>query len=60
MKKFFQLAIMFTLCVCALPASAQDVPADYQAVLNSLGRTGDFKSGVLKVNIPRNDLKMTI
>jgi len=60
MKKFIRLAIMFTLCVCVLPASAQDVPAEYQAVLNSLGRTGDFKAGVLKVNIPRNDLKMTI
>jgi hypothetical protein len=25
-----------------------------------LGRTGDFKEGVLKINIPRNDLKVTI
>jgi len=40
--------------------SAQDVPADYQEVLKSLDRKGDFKAGVLKVNIPRNDLKMTI
>lgn len=39
---------------------AQDVPADYQEVLKSLDRKGDFKAGVLKVNIPRNDLKMTI
>jgi Domain of Unknown Function (DUF1259) len=41
-------------------AVAQDVPADYQEVLKALDRKGDFKSGVLKVNIPRNDLKMTI
>jgi hypothetical protein len=40
--------------------SAQDVPGDYQDVLKSLDRKGDFKAGVLKVNIPRNDLKMTI
>jgi hypothetical protein len=40
--------------------SAQDVPGDYQEVLKSLDRKGDFKAGVLKVNIPRNDLKMTI
>ena len=40
--------------------SAQDVPADYQEVLKSLDRKGDFKAGVLKVNIPRNDLKMTV
>src|ERR1700721_3800487 len=39
---------------------AQDVPGDYQDVLKSLDRKGDFKAGVLKVNIPRNDLKMTI
>jgi hypothetical protein len=52
------------LCACfvsfGIPAVAQDVPADYQEVLKSLDRKGDFKAGVLKVNIPRNDLKMTI
>jgi hypothetical protein len=41
-------------------AFAQDMPGDYQDVLKSLDRKGDFKAGVLKVNIPRNDLKMTI
>ena len=41
-------------------ASAQEMPADYTAVLSSLGKTGDFKDGVLKVNIPRNDLRVTI
>jgi len=44
----------------SVKAAAQDVPADYQDVLKSLDRKGDFKSGVLKVNIPRNDLKMTV
>ncbi len=52
------------LCTCfvsfVIPAVAQDVPADYQEILKSLDRKGDFKAGVLKVNIPRNDLKMTI
>jgi hypothetical protein len=43
------------------PAAArQDMPADYQAVLKTLGRTGDFKDGVLKVNLPRNDIAVTI
>jgi len=42
------------------PAGAQDVPAEYKGVLTTLGKTGDFKDGVLKVNIPRNDLKVTI
>lgn len=41
-------------------ASAQEVPADYRAVLSALGKTGDFKDGVLKVNSPRNDLRVTI
>ena len=41
-------------------AVAQQVPADYQEVLNLLDKKGDFKAEVLKVNIPRNDLKMTI
>jgi hypothetical protein len=36
------------------------MPGEYQDVLKSLDRKGDFKAGVLKVNIPRNDLKMTI
>jgi len=36
------------------------MPTDYQEILKSLDRKGDFKAGVLKVNIPRNDLKMTI
>ena len=39
---------------------AQDVPADYQQVLTYLGRTGDYKANVLKVNIPRNDLSVTV
>lgn len=41
-------------------ASAQEMPADYKAILSALGKTGDFKDGVLKVNIPRNDLRVTI
>jgi uncharacterized protein DUF1259 len=41
-------------------ASAQEMPAEYQAALSALGKTGDFKDGVLKVNIPRNDLRVTI
>lgn len=41
-------------------AIAQDVPKEYKAVLTTLGKTGDFKDGVLKVNIPRSDLRVTI
>src|SRR3979490_247084 len=56
--------IVFILCCCltllSICAGAQEMPADYEEVLKSLDRKGDFKAGVLKVNIPRNDLKMTI
>jgi len=38
----------------------QEMPADYQTVLKTIGKTGDFKDGVLKVNIPRTDLTVTI
>lgn len=41
-------------------ATAQEMPAEYKAVLTSLGKTGDFKDGVLKVNIPRADLRVAI
>ena len=41
-------------------ASAQDIPAESQQVLSTLGKQGDFKDNVLKVNIPRNDVKVTV
>jgi len=41
-------------------ATAQEMPSEYQTVLTGLGKTGDFKDGVLKVNIPRNDVRVTI
>jgi len=44
----------------AAVAQAQDVPADYQQVLTYLGRSGDYKANVLKVNVPRNDLSVTV
>jgi Domain of Unknown Function (DUF1259) len=39
---------------------AQEVPTEYQQVLSTLGKQGDFKDNVLKVNIPRNDVKVTV
>src|SRR3954466_623801 len=48
------------LLAAAGVAAAQSMPADYDAVLKTLGKQGDYKSNVLKVNIPRNDLKVTI
>lgn len=36
------------------------MPADYEQAIKILGKQGDYKDNVLKVNIPRNDLKVTI
>ena len=36
------------------------MPREYQEVLQALGKQGDFKANVLKINIPRNDLKVTV
>lgn len=41
-------------------ATGQVVPPGYQAVLKTLGKTGDFSDSVLKVNLPRPDLQVTI
>jgi hypothetical protein len=41
-------------------ASAQTMPAEYQQVLTTLGKQGDFNANVLKVNIPRNDVAVTV
>lgn len=54
------LPVGFLLAGCAVLATSQTIPADYDGVLKTLGKQGDFKADVLKVNIPRNDLKVTI
>ena len=42
------------------PLQAQEMPAQYREVLTALGKQGDYKADVLKVNIPRNDVAVTI
>jgi len=54
------IASAFVSLVAASTAQAQDVPAEYQQVLTTLGKQGDYKANVLKVNIPRNDLNVTV
>src|SRR5207237_2196464 len=41
-------------------AERQDIAAEYQQVLTTLGKQGDYKASVLKVNIPRNDVSVTV
>src|SRR4051812_19447558 len=69
MKTLENVTFAFLMMACAVTLAAQTpapatpgaaVPPDYQQVLTSLGRMGDFKDGVLKVNIPRSDLKVVV
>jgi hypothetical protein len=53
-------AILAVGWLAAGSASAQEIPPQYQQVLDALGKKGDFKANVLKVNIPRSDLKVTV
>jgi hypothetical protein len=53
------LSLVITSSVYA-QAPAPAMPPQYATVLQTLGRQGDFKDNVLKVNIPRSDLKITI
>src|SRR5215471_16943645 len=57
MSSRIAIALVF---LSAAWTAAQTMPADYEGVLKTLGKQGDFKANVLKVNIPRNDLKVTI
>src|ERR1051326_8550992 len=54
------LAMLACFVFLFLSGYAQELPISYQEVLKSLDRKGDFKDGVLKVNIPRSDLKITV
>lgn len=59
------LFVLFTLTFGFLLLSSSDVhaqsmPAEYQDALTYLGKKGDFKDNVFKLNIPRNDLRVSV
>ena len=54
------LGVVLLSSFTSVSVQAQDVPAPYKDVLSLLGKTGDFKDNVLKVNIPRNDVSVTV
>src|SRR5437879_877297 len=60
-QKVLAVAMLMT-CIAAIAqiSVAQEVPSEYQQVMKIVGKQGDYKSNVLKVNIPRNDLLMKI
>jgi hypothetical protein len=59
MLRTFAIFCALTIAV-ATAAAAQDMPAEYAAILKTLGRAGDYKDNVLKVNIPRNDVRVSV
>ena len=62
-ERFTQFAATAVIAAFAFPAATaqgQEMPAEYQQVLKTLDKKGDFKSNVLKINIPRNDLKVVV
>jgi hypothetical protein len=59
MKRIVIVGAIVSLAA-ASAARAQEVPPEYQQVLTTLGKQGDYKASVLKVNIPRNDLNVTV
>lgn len=61
MRNRIPLAIagVLTLALCASPR-AEEMPGEYQEVLKYLGRQGDHKENVFKLNLPRNDLTVSV
>jgi Domain of Unknown Function (DUF1259) len=60
MKKLITYIFMVVALFTGTAVFAQNMPSDYADVLKTLGKQGDFKDSVLKLNIPRNDVKVTI
>lgn len=54
------LSVVWLLFPAAASVRGQEMPAEYKQVLTTLGKQGDYSANVLKVNIPRNDLHVTI
>jgi hypothetical protein len=51
---------VLALVLCSIVGTGQAVPEPYAEVLRILGKNGDFKDAVLKVNVPRTDVAVTI
>src|SRR5262245_48314027 len=53
-------AALLLASITSFVSYAQQMTAEYDQAMKTLGKQGDFKDNVLKINIPRNDLKVTI
>ena len=59
-RRFALSSALFGSLMSASLASAQSMPPEYEAVMSTLAKKGDYKDGVLKVNVPRGDLSVKI
>src|SRR6266404_995800 len=63
-RRMKKTILFVTACALMAPVwGATDspaMPADYQNVLGALDKKGDYKDSVLKINIPRNDLHVSV
>jgi hypothetical protein len=56
-------SILLLLCLLSplvMAQTRQQMPKQYQEVLATLGKKGDYKDNVLKINVPRNDINVTV
>ena len=58
MKRFIPLALLFLFI--GATATGAGCPGRIPAGAHHPGQAGDYKANVLKVNIPRNDLSVTV
>jgi hypothetical protein len=59
-ESIYGLLVLSLMGFFHLQTFSQEIPKEYQAVLSELGKKGDYKDNVLKVNIPRGDLKISV
>lgn len=60
MLKLCALAALVSMAAAASVRAEGSLPPECAAVLEALGRQGDFKDNVCRVNLPRRDLAVTI
>ena len=55
-----RLTLVLIASMITVATYGQQMPPEYDQALKMLGKQGDFKDNVLKINVPRNDLKVNI
>jgi uncharacterized protein DUF1259 len=60
MKRLVLVVAVLSGSLPSIGSGQASMPAEYQQVLTTLNRQGDYAANVLKINIPRNDLNVTV